>query len=156
MFARRCIVSQIYTLVLKPAKSRLYFVFDRNLIPDLLLKHEVAIFSFRKLHFFTHKLFPDCTLLWMYLQNGKNCSFTLMIFCPKVVLSMAYFVASSRHLWASPTAPAATGGRVLSNAPMAILKPTPSAPSTFWNRDVLYVINRSGQMAFLSYEIVGN
>ena len=50
---------------------------------------------------------------------------------PKAFLSVAYFVASSRALWAMPTAPAATGGRVLSKAPMATLKPAPSPIKTF-------------------------
>ncbi len=75
---------------------------------------------------------------------------------PKVFLSKAYFVASSSALCASPVAPAATwktsrdglyntmknvnhnnckrtltGGLVLSNAPMAILKPAPSPIKTF-------------------------
>ena len=38
---------------------------------------------------------------------------------PKVFLSSEYFVASSKALDAKPTAPAATGGLVMSKAPMA-------------------------------------
>mmetsp|Transcript_17854 Transcript_17854/g.54891 ORF Transcript_17854/g.54891 Transcript_17854/m.54891 type:complete len:405 (+) Transcript_17854:129-1343(+) len=50
---------------------------------------------------------------------------------PMVLRSLAYASASSVARRATPTAPAATGGRVLSKAPMAILKPAPSWPSTF-------------------------
>lgn len=45
---------------------------------------------------------------------------------------MAYFLASSKALHARPTALAATAGLVMSKAPMAILKPAPSAPSRFF------------------------
>ncbi len=67
------------------------------------------------------------------LMKKKNnpIKHTFMIACPNVDLSMAYLVASSRHRCAKPTAPAATGGLVRSNAPIAILKPAPSAASTF-------------------------
>jgi len=47
-----------------------------------------------------------------------------------VIRSRAYLMASSMARLATPTAPEATGGRVLSKAPMATLKPAPSAPST--------------------------
>ncbi len=57
-----------------------------------------------------------------------------MIFSPNVDLSSAYLVASSRQRCASPTAPDATGGRVRSNAPIAILKPKPSLPNKFCKR----------------------
>mmetsp|Transcript_31906 Transcript_31906/g.63578 ORF Transcript_31906/g.63578 Transcript_31906/m.63578 type:complete len:272 (-) Transcript_31906:432-1247(-) len=50
---------------------------------------------------------------------------------PMVTRSRAYFMASSIARRDTPTAPAATGGRVLSNAPMATLNPCPSEPSTF-------------------------
>ena len=49
---------------------------------------------------------------------------------PMVIRSRAYLMASSMARLATPTAPEATGGRVLSKAPMATLKPAPSAPST--------------------------
>ena len=43
-----------------------------------------------------------CTLIAIYLYS------TWKIGCPKAFLSREYFVASSRALWASPTAPTAT------------------------------------------------
>merc|ERR1711971_853839 len=61
----------------------------------------------------------------------KLTAWWLMMAVPKVFLSVAYLVASSRALWLIPTAPAATGGRVLSKAPMATLNPAPSPMSTF-------------------------
>mmetsp|Transcript_58163 Transcript_58163/g.161101 ORF Transcript_58163/g.161101 Transcript_58163/m.161101 type:complete len:234 (-) Transcript_58163:322-1023(-) len=54
-----------------------------------------------------------------------------MISAPIVFRSFEYLSASSMARRATPTAPAATGGRVLSNAPIAILKPAPTSPSTF-------------------------
>eukprot|EP00754_Rhynchopus_humris_P034068 Rhum_TRINITY_DN15502_c7_g1::Rhum_TRINITY_DN15502_c7_g1_i1::g.161062::m.161062 len=50
---------------------------------------------------------------------------------PKVSRCFEYATASSYALRARPTAPIATGGRVLSKAFMAILKPCPGAPSRF-------------------------
>ena len=51
---------------------------------------------------------------------------------PKVFLSNEYFIDSSSALWARPTAPQATGGRVKSKAAMATRNPCPSLPTTFF------------------------
>ena len=56
---------------------------------------------------------------------------------PNVFLSMEYFEASSRALCETPIAPAATGGRVLSKAPMASLKPIPSPANTFCRKTIM-------------------
>jgi hypothetical protein len=58
---------------------------------------------------------------------------TSAINLPIVRLSNEYFLASSKARNAKPTAHAATPGLVSSNAPMAILKPTPSLPSKFYD-----------------------
>ena len=58
---------------------------------------------------------------------------TSAINLPIVRLSSEYFLASSNARNAKPTAHAATPGLVSSNAPMAILKPTPSLPSKFYD-----------------------
>jgi hypothetical protein len=66
------------------------------------------------------------------MRIRKNKANTSAMSLPIVFLSKEYFFASSKALLAKPTAPEATGGLVKSNAPMAILKPAPSAPRTFY------------------------
>lgn len=79
----------------------------------------------------------NCTFTnWLPINDCSKCikilsNHTCEMGTPKVFRSSAYFDASSSARQASPTAPAATPGLVVSNAPIATLNPAPGAPKTF-------------------------
>ena len=68
------------------------------------------------------RLAATCFWLCKVIKLRKKLQ-TIAIGLPMVFLSKEYLIASSSALWARPTAPEATGGRVLSKAPIAILNP---------------------------------